>query len=174
MTPMIELLDQRHGRHNGRPGGRPLLTPGAAPAQAPRGRPVLEVDHLSVAYTTRGGTVQAVRDVSLVLPAGQTLGIVGESGCGKSTLAYAIMGYLGEQGRVTAGSIRLHGRELVGLPPAELRRLRGSRMAMVYQDPQTALNPSLVVGGGPSRPHGEVRARVLAARHRVARPRGPA
>jgi peptide/nickel transport system ATP-binding protein len=108
--------------------------------------PVLAIDHLSVAYATREGLVEAVRDVSLRVNAGETLGIVGESGCGKSTLAYAVMGYLAENGQITAGSIRLRGRELLGLPPGELRRLRGARMAMVYQDPATALNPSMIVG----------------------------
>lgn len=108
--------------------------------------PVLAIDQLSVAYATREGLVEAVRDVSLRVNAGETLGIVGESGCGKSTLAYAVMGYLAENGQITAGSIRLRGRELIGLPPGELRRLRGARMAMVYQDPATALNPSMIVG----------------------------
>ncbi|MGH2355849.1 MAG: dipeptide ABC transporter ATP-binding protein, partial [Chloroflexota bacterium] len=115
-------------------------------ARDPTRGPVLEVQHLSVDYATGAGTVEAVRDVSLSIQAGETLGIVGESGCGKSTLAFAVMGYLGENGHVSAGSIRLHGQELTGLPRAELRRLRGARMAMVYQDPQTALNPAIVVG----------------------------
>ena len=108
--------------------------------------PVLVIDHLSVAYATREGLVKVVHDVSLHVHSGETLGIVGESGCGKSTLAYAVMGYLAENGQITAGSIRLRGRELIGLPPGELRRLRGARMAMVYQDPATALNPSMSVG----------------------------
>jgi peptide/nickel transport system ATP-binding protein len=108
--------------------------------------PVLDVRNLSVSYITSAGDVQAVRDVSLTVQAGETMGIVGESGCGKSTLAFAVMGYLGENGNVTRGSIHLHDQDLVRLSPGELRALRGRRMAMVYQDPQTSLNPALVVG----------------------------
>ncbi len=128
---------------------RPLMTsiePETPPTSGSTERPVLALEHLSVAYTTRGGMVQAVRDVSLAIGPGETLGIVGESGCGKSSLAYAVMGYLGDYGRITAGSIRLQGQELTTLPRSALQRLRGARMAMVYQDPHTALNPALVVG----------------------------
>lgn len=108
-------------------------------------QPVLQIHHLSAGYNTRKGLVQAVRNVSLTLHRGETLGIVGESGCGKSTLAYAIMGHLGESGR-TEGEILLNGANLLAMPAGQLRKLRGSRMALVYQDPQTALNPSLRVG----------------------------
>ena len=126
---------------------RPAIEPPAASgARRLAGPPVLELEHLGVTYATRIGTVEAVRGVSLAVRAGETLGIVGESGCGKSSLAYAVMGYLGENGRVAAGSIRLRGQDLLALAPGELRRLRGARMAMVYQDPQNALNPSIVVG----------------------------
>src|SRR5919108_699914 len=124
----------------------PVSAPQSRPSWERDGHPVLAITDLAVTYATSGGTVQAVRNISLAVHAGETLGIVGESGCGKSTLAYAIMGYLGENGRVAGGSIRLGGQELIGLPPSGLRRLRGARMAMVYQDPQTALNPALVVG----------------------------
>jgi len=115
-------------------------------ARGPADVPVLELDHLSVAYDTPAGTACAVRDVSLAVGPGETLGIVGESGCGKSSLAYAVMGYLGDHGRITGGSIRLQGQELTRLGRSALRRLRGAKMAMVYQDPHTALNPTLAVG----------------------------
>src|SRR5581483_3660026 len=115
-------------------------------ARGPADVPVLELDRLSVAYDTPAGTACAVRDVSLAVGPGETLGIVGESGCGKSSLAYAVMGYLGDHGRITGGSIRLQGQELTRLGRSALRRLRGAKMAMVYQDPHTALNPTLAVG----------------------------
>src|SRR5688500_8549924 len=114
--------------------------------RAADGAPVLEIEGLSVSYATRLGDLAAVRDVSLSIAPGETLGVVGESGSGKSTLAFAAMGYLGDAGRIVSGSVRLHGQELVGLPQEALRRLRGSQLAMVYQDPQTALNPALVIG----------------------------
>src|ERR671923_2227115 len=124
----------------------PVSAPQSRPSWERDGHPVLAITDLAVTYATSGGTVQAVRNISLAVHAGETLGIVGESGCGKSSLAYAVMGYLGENGRVAAGSIRLRGQDLLALAPGELRRLRGARMAMVYQDPQNALNPSIVVG----------------------------
>ncbi|MGH7268473.1 MAG: ABC transporter ATP-binding protein, partial [Candidatus Rokuibacteriota bacterium] len=107
---------------------------------------VLDVRDLSVAYRARGGEVQAVRRVSLAVHAGETLALVGESGSGKTSLAFAVMRYLDANGRVTGGAIRFRGEDLLGLPAAALGRLRGSRLAMVYQDPQTALNPAFPVG----------------------------
>ena len=107
---------------------------------------VLEVRDLSVAYRARDGEVQAVRGVSLQVHGGETLALVGESGSGKTSLALAVMRYLDASGRVTGGAIRFRGEDLLALPPARLRRLRGARLAMVYQDPQTALNPAFPVG----------------------------
>ncbi|HZS33847.1 MAG TPA: ABC transporter ATP-binding protein [Methylomirabilota bacterium] len=107
---------------------------------------VLEVRDLSVAYRARGGEVQAVRGVSLRVHAGETLAVVGESGSGKTSLALAVMRYLDANGRVTGGAIRFRGEDLLALSPGALRRLRGARLAMVYQDPQTALNPAFPVG----------------------------
>jgi peptide/nickel transport system ATP-binding protein len=107
---------------------------------------VLEVRELSVAYRAAGGEVQAVRGVSLEVHGGETLALVGESGSGKTSLALAVMRYLDGNGRITGGTIRFRGEDLLGLSPAALRRLRGSRLAMVYQDPQTALNPAFPVG----------------------------
>ncbi|MBI2203193.1 MAG: ABC transporter ATP-binding protein [Candidatus Rokubacteria bacterium] len=108
--------------------------------------PVLEVRGLSIAYATRGGTVHAVRDASLEVRAGETVALVGESGSGKTSLAFAVMRFLDANGRVTAGEIRFHGADVLALGPAELRRLRGARISMVFQDPQTSLNPVLRVG----------------------------
>ncbi|HVO89958.1 MAG TPA: ABC transporter ATP-binding protein [Casimicrobiaceae bacterium] len=107
---------------------------------------VLRVAGLCVEYTTRRGKVRAVRDVSFALHRSETFGVVGESGSGKSTLAFAIMGYLSANGAVTAGSIKYQGRELLAMSRRELDHLRGARIAMVYQDPMSALNPSITVG----------------------------
>ncbi len=106
---------------------------------------VLEIRNLSVDYETPDGRVAAVRDVSLRIGRGETLGIVGESGCGKSSLAFAIMGYPGPTGRVS-GEVWLEGENLLAMDPRRLRSIRGARLSMVYQDPSSTLNPSIVVG----------------------------
>jgi peptide/nickel transport system ATP-binding protein len=103
--------------------------------------PLLEVRDLGIAI----GALDVVRGVDLSLGQGKTLGLVGESGCGKSITMLAIMGLLPEHVRVT-GSIRLSGEELVGKPQSALAALRGKRMAMIFQDPMTALNPVMTVG----------------------------
>jgi peptide/nickel transport system ATP-binding protein len=103
--------------------------------------PLLEVKNLTVAF----GALEVVRDVSLSLADGKTLGLVGESGCGKSVTMLAIMGLL--PGHVTVeGSIKLRGEELLGRPQRALTALRGKRMAMIFQDPMTSLNPVMTVG----------------------------
>ena len=108
--------------------------------------PVLEVRDLSVEFETPAGAVRALRGVTLAIEPGETFGVAGESGSGKSTLAYAILRYLAPNGRLTAGTIRFQGEDLLAQPPAALQRIRGRRIAMVYQDPAGALNPSLRVG----------------------------
>ncbi|SMC20281.1 peptide/nickel transport system ATP-binding protein [Desulfacinum hydrothermale DSM 13146] len=110
------------------------------------GDPVLEVEHLSISYKTRRGWIPAVRDVSFQIGAGETLGLVGESGCGKSTVAFSLVNFLGSNGRIAGGSIRFEGSELVGRSRRELNRLRGNRISMVYQNPMSALNPTLRIG----------------------------
>jgi oligopeptide/dipeptide ABC transporter ATP-binding protein len=107
---------------------------------------LLSVDALRVEFWTQRGTVYAVNGVSFEIAAGETLGIVGESGCGKSVTSLAILGLLPRAGRVTSGSANFEGRDLIGLSDAELRRIRGGEIAMIFQDPMTSLNPVLTVG----------------------------
>jgi peptide/nickel transport system ATP-binding protein len=107
--------------------------------------PLLEVRDLSVQLQTQRGPALAVRNVGFTLERGETLGIVGESGCGKTLTVMALMGLLPEGARVT-GSIAFEGQELVGLPERDLQALRGDRMAMVFQEPMTALNPVHTIG----------------------------
>ena len=109
--------------------------------------PVLAVDGLEVEFATRAGTVRAVRGASYAVAAGRTLAVVGESGCGKSVTLQAVMGLIDSPpGRITGGSARLLGRELLGLPARELDRLRGATVGMIFQDPMSALNPLMRVG----------------------------
>ncbi|WP_313070893.1 ABC transporter ATP-binding protein [Melaminivora sp.] len=107
--------------------------------------PLLQVQNLAITLPTQRGRVRAVHALDFTLAQGQTLGLIGESGSGKSLTALALMGLLPE-GAEVAGSIRLAGQELVGLPEAQWCRLRGNRMAMVFQEPMTALNPVHPIG----------------------------
>jgi peptide/nickel transport system ATP-binding protein len=107
---------------------------------------ILRVRNLAIDYQTRKGDVPAVRDVTFDLRRGETLAIVGESGCGKSTVAFALIGFLGKNGRISGGSVEFLGQDLTGLNEEQLRGIRGNNISMVYQDPTSALNPSLRVG----------------------------
>ena len=107
--------------------------------------PLLEVNNLSVQLQTQRGPAMAVRGVNFSLERGDTLGLVGESGCGKSITAMALMGLLPDNA-VTTGSIRFEQQELIGLNDAALRKLRGNRIGMVFQEPMTALNPLHTIG----------------------------
>jgi peptide/nickel transport system ATP-binding protein len=106
-------------------------------------KPILSVKNLAVTYKTRKRDVDAVRDVTFDIYAGENLGLVGESGCGKSTAAYSVVGFLGPNGRVTQGEILFRGQNLVNRPESELRNLRGADISMVYQEPMSALNPTM-------------------------------
>jgi peptide/nickel transport system ATP-binding protein len=108
--------------------------------------PVLEIENLSVSFFTRAGEIPAVMDFSMTIYEGDSMGLVGESGCGKSTVALAIMQYLGGNGRITSGTIRYRGRDLASMSTPELEELRGSDIAMVYQEPMASLNPAMRIG----------------------------
>ena len=107
--------------------------------------PLLAVNNLRVRLVTQRGPADAVRGVSFALERGETLGLIGESGCGKSLTALALLGLLPESA-VVSGSIRFDGKELVGQSDAELCRLRGNRIGIVFQEPMTALNPLHPIG----------------------------
>ncbi|NCF67940.1 MAG: dipeptide ABC transporter ATP-binding protein [Chloroflexi bacterium] len=111
-----------------------------------KGAPVLNIENLAVAYKVRNGEIEAVQNVSFNIYRGETMGIVGESGCGKSTVAWAIVNFLGANGYVKRGHIKFQGQDLVGRSEEDLRQLRGDQIAMVYQDPMQALNPSMKLG----------------------------
>lgn len=109
--------------------------------------PLISVRNLRIEFNTERGIVRAIDDVSFDIMPGETLGVVGESGCGKSVTSLAILGLIpSPPGRIVSGSIRLNGRELVGLPEKEYRHIRGSEISMIFQEPMTALNPVFTVG----------------------------
>ena len=108
--------------------------------------PLLELDNVTISYQRRRDLVDAVRNVSLVVQAGEAYGLVGESGCGKSTLAMAVLRHLPRNGLLTSGHVLFEGRDLFTMTAPELRRIRGDRIAMVYQNPGSALNPTIRVG----------------------------
>jgi peptide/nickel transport system ATP-binding protein len=108
--------------------------------------PVLECRNLSISFYTRAGEIPAVVDFNLKLMPGEAHGIVGESGCGKSTVALAIMQYLGKNGKIVGGEIFFEGRDMRTMSEEELRKIRGSKIAMVYQEPMASLNPAMLIG----------------------------
>jgi peptide/nickel transport system ATP-binding protein len=108
---------------------------------------LLEIDDLHIAFEDRDGAVPAVRGVSLAIDRGEVMGLVGESGCGKTVTALALLRLLpAPPAQITAGAIRFDGRDLLGLSEKEMRRIRGHRIAMIFQEPMTALNPVFTVG----------------------------
>jgi peptide/nickel transport system ATP-binding protein len=109
--------------------------------------PVLQVENLQTHFFTRDGQTRAVDGVSFQVKAGETLGIVGESGCGKSVTALSILRLLPYRlGRTIGGSVKFDGRELLSLDESEMREIRGNRIAMIFQEPMTSLNPVLTIG----------------------------
>lgn len=109
-------------------------------------RPILEIENLSISFFTRLREIPAVMDFSCTVMPGEAMGLVGESGCGKSTVALGVMQDLGVNGRIVGGSIKFKGRDLNTMSPEELRKLRGSEIAMIYQEPMASLNPAMRVG----------------------------
>src|SRR6478752_6504760 len=108
--------------------------------------PVLSVRDLRVEFVTRRGVLKAVDGVSFDIAPGEVLGVVGESGAGKSLTGAAIIGLLEPPGRIVGGEVRLRGQRIDDLPPEEVRKMRGKRIGMVFQDPLTSLNPLYRVG----------------------------
>ncbi|MBW1979963.1 MAG: ABC transporter ATP-binding protein [Deltaproteobacteria bacterium] len=102
---------------------------------------ILEIENLSVHFPINIGTVRAVSHVDLQVPQGKVMGLVGESGCGKSTLGFSILRLLRPPGRIVSGRILYHGRDIVQMSPREILALRGRKIAMIFQDPLTSLNP---------------------------------
>ncbi len=152
----------------------------SAPAvHAAAGRPLLELRDLDTDIALRRGTVHALDGISLDVAPGQTLGVVGESGSGKTMTALSIMGLLPPGGRVTGGQILFEGRDLRSLPADEVRRIRGVRMGMVFQDPLTSLNPTIRIGAQVAEPlrvhkrvgRAEARDRAIEILRRVGMPR---
>lgn len=122
------------------------MTADTEDVEGTRGEPVLEVSGLDVTYYSDGHELPALRDVSIRAHRGEIVGIVGESGCGKSTLSAALMGLLPPNGQVTGGRADYRGSELFSLGAEARRRLRGTEISMVFQDPLTSLNPTLTIG----------------------------
>jgi peptide/nickel transport system ATP-binding protein len=113
---------------------------------AASGDPVISVRNLVVEFNTRRGILRAIDDVSFDIGRGEVLGVVGESGAGKSVTGAAIIGLIEPPGRIAGGQIILNGRRIDNLPPDELRKVRGRKVAMIFQDPLTSLNPLFRVG----------------------------
>jgi oligopeptide/dipeptide ABC transporter ATP-binding protein len=107
---------------------------------------LLEISDLSVVYPSKRGEVRAIDSLYLKVPKGSRLGLVGESGCGKSTVLHSILRLINRPGKVTCGEIQFKGRNLLKLSPREIRSVRGKEITMIFQDPQTTLNPVFPVG----------------------------
>ena len=108
--------------------------------------PLLSVEHLTTVFDTASGPVPAVDDVSFEIREGETLGLVGESGSGKSVTAFSIMRLVQPPGRIRTGRVVFKGRDLLELPERDMRKVRGAQIALVFQEPMTALNPVFTIG----------------------------
>ena len=109
-------------------------------------QPILEISNLSISFFTRMREIPAVMDFSCAVMQGESMGLVGESGCGKSTVALAVMRDLGKNGKIVGGTIKFKGRDLTNMGEEELRHIRGSEIAMIYQEPMASLNPAMKIG----------------------------
>src|ERR1700742_1385021 len=109
-------------------------------------QPVLSVRNLSVEFVTRRSNLRAIDGISFDIAKGEVLGVVGESGAGKSVTGLAVIGLIDPPGRIAGGEIYLSGMRIDNLPQAELRRIRGKRIGMIFQDPLTSLNPLYRIG----------------------------
>src|SRR5450759_2535226 len=112
----------------------------------PSSSPLLEVQHLTTVFDVAGRALRAVDDVSFEVRKGETLGLVGESGSGKSLTAYSILRLVQPPGRIASGRVLFQGRDLLALPEREMRKVRGAGIALIFQEPMTALNPVFTVG----------------------------
>ncbi|WP_292900230.1 dipeptide ABC transporter ATP-binding protein [Nitratireductor sp.] len=110
------------------------------------GKPILEIENLSISFFTRAGEIPAVMDFSCEVMPGEAMGIVGESGCGKSTVSLGIMRDLSNVGQIVGGRIRFKGRDMAEMSEEELRQIRGNEIAMIYQEPMASLNPAMKIG----------------------------
>jgi peptide/nickel transport system ATP-binding protein len=108
--------------------------------------PLLDVQHLTVTFERARSALTAVDDLSLTMEAGETLGLVGESGSGKSVTALAILRLLQPPGHVRSGRVLFEGRDLLTLPETDMRAIRGGRISLIFQEPMTALNPTMRIG----------------------------
>lgn len=108
--------------------------------------PLVEVKNLETTFFTKAGAFKAVNGVSYSIPQGQTLGIVGESGCGKSVTSFSLMKLIEHPGKITGGEFHLGGKNIFKLSDSEMQKVRGKEMAMIFQEPMTALNPVLTIG----------------------------
>jgi oligopeptide/dipeptide ABC transporter ATP-binding protein len=131
---------------NGAPGAAGLGLPTPVPTAERDGDMVLDVRNLQTRFHTRDGVVQAVTGVSFNVRRGEILGLVGESGCGKSVTSLTIMGLLGGTAKVSGGPVLFEGKDLLAMPEDDMRKLRGDRIAMIFQQPSSALNPVMNVG----------------------------
>ncbi|MBC7477572.1 MAG: ABC transporter ATP-binding protein, partial [Pseudorhodobacter sp.] len=122
------------------------MTAPAASTDWDPSKPILEIENLSISFFTRMREIPAVMDFSCSVMAGEAMGLVGESGCGKSTVALAVMRDLGKNGRIVGGTIKFKGRDLTHMTEDELRHIRGSEIAMIYQEPMASLNPAMKIG----------------------------
>jgi len=107
---------------------------------------MLSVKNLQTTFHTDAGDVVSVEDVSFDLNPGETLGIVGESGCGKSVTSLSVIRLLGKNGRISNGSVEFEGQDLVGIDEKEMRKIRGGKISMIFQEPMTSLNPVFTIG----------------------------